>query len=58
MNSSNVKELHNNNFTIGSHGYNHFWWGQTSKNKQEEELKKFRVLIQIFILFNIRIVKE
>jgi len=40
MNSSNVKELYNNNFTIGSHGYNHFLWGHASKNKQEEELKK------------------
>tara|TARA_B100001057_G_scaffold135933_1_gene135416 strand:- start:946 stop:1884 length:939 start_codon:yes stop_codon:yes gene_type:complete len=40
MNSKDIIELYNNNFTIGSHGYNHFWWGKINKNLQEEEIKK------------------
>ena len=40
MNSSNIKELFKSNFTIGSHGYNHFWWGKINKKEQEIEIKK------------------
>ena len=40
MKKSNIVELYKNNFSIGSHGYNHLWWGKISKTKQEEEIKK------------------
>ena len=40
MNESNIQELYNNNFSIGSHGYNHFWWNKLNKNEQENEIKK------------------
>ncbi len=40
MNEKNVKELYKNKFTIGSHGYDHFWWGKISKDEQEKEIKK------------------
>ncbi|WP_428079563.1 polysaccharide deacetylase family protein [Candidatus Pelagibacter sp.] len=40
MNTSNIQELYKNNFSIGSHGYNHFWWNKLNKNEQENEIKK------------------
>ena len=48
---NNVRELFKNNFSIGSHGYNHFWWGKISKKDQEKEIKKsieFFKKIQVF----------
>ena len=40
MNKNNIQELYKNNFSIGSHGYNHYWWGKINKNEQEMEIKK------------------
>ena len=40
MNKNNIQELYKNNFSIGSHGYNHFWWEKINKNEQEMEIKK------------------
>tara|TARA_B100001057_G_C22657057_1_gene874382 strand:- start:37 stop:939 length:903 start_codon:yes stop_codon:yes gene_type:complete len=40
MNKQNIKELYQNNFSIGSHGYNHFWWEKLNKNEQEAEIYK------------------
>jgi peptidoglycan/xylan/chitin deacetylase (PgdA/CDA1 family) len=40
MNKSNLQELYKSNFSIGSHGYNHFWWNKLNKNEQENEIKK------------------
>ena len=40
MNKNNIQELYKNNFSIGSHGYNHFWWKKINKNEQEMEIKK------------------
>ena len=40
MNKSNIVEVYNNNFSIGSHGFNHLWWKKISKTVQEEEIKK------------------
>ena len=40
MNENNIKELYQNNFTIGSHGYEHNWWGKISNKKQELEIIK------------------
>ena len=40
MNKNNIQELYKNNFSIGSHGYNHYWWEKINKNEQEMEIKK------------------
>ena len=40
MNKNNIQELYKNNFSIGSHGYNHYWWEKINKNEQEIEIKK------------------
>ncbi len=40
MNENNIKELYQNNFTIGSHGYEHNWWGKISNKNQELEIIK------------------
>jgi len=40
MNKNNIQELYKNNFSIGSHGYNHYWWKKINKNEQEMEIKK------------------
>ena len=40
MNKNNLLELYKNNFSIGSHGYNHYWWEKINKNEQEMEIKK------------------
>ena len=40
MNKNNLLELYKNNFSIGSHGYNHYWWEKINKNEQEIEIKK------------------
>ena len=40
MNNNNIQELYKNNFSIGSHGYNHYWWEKINKNEQEMEIKK------------------
>ena len=40
MNNNNIQELYKNNFSIGSHGYNHYWWEKINKNEQEIEIKK------------------
>lgn len=40
MNKKHIQELYKNNFTIGSHGYNHYWWGKLNKDEQEIEIKK------------------
>ncbi len=40
MNKNNIQELYRNNFSIGSHGYNHYWWEKINKNEQEMEIKK------------------
>ena len=40
MNKDNIKELYKDNFSIGSHGYNHFWWGKIKKSDQGKEIKK------------------
>lgn len=39
MNENNLQELYKNNFSLGSHGYNHFWWEKINKNEQEIEIK-------------------
>jgi len=39
MNKNNIQELYKNNFSIGSHGYNHHWWEKINKNEQEMEIK-------------------
>ena len=39
MNNNNIQELYKNNFSIGSHGYNHYWWEKINKNEQEMEIK-------------------
>ena len=39
MNKNNIQELYKNNFSIGSHGYNHYWWEKINKNEQELEIK-------------------
>ena len=39
MNKNNIQELYKNNFSIGSHGYNHYWWEKINKNEQEMEIK-------------------
>ena len=39
MNKNNIQDLYKNNFTIGSHGYNHFWWEKIKKHEQEIEIK-------------------
>ncbi len=39
MNKNNIQELYKNNFSIGSHGYNHYWWKKINKNEQEMEIK-------------------
>ena len=39
MSEKNLQELFNNGFTIGSHGYNHFWWEKIKKAEQEKEIK-------------------
>ncbi len=40
MNKKHIQELYKNNFTIGSHGYNHYWWGKLNEDEQEIEIKK------------------
>ena len=40
MNNNNIQELYKNNFSIGTHGYNHYWWEKINKNEQEIEIKK------------------
>ena len=40
MNKNNIQELYKNNFSIGSHGYNHYWQEKINKNEQEMEIKK------------------
>ncbi len=40
MNKNNIQELYKNYFSIGSHGYNHYWWEKINKNEQEMEIKK------------------
>ena len=40
MNKKHIQELYKNKFTIGSHGYNHYWWGKLNKDEQEIEIKK------------------
>lgn len=40
MNKNNIQELYKNNFSIGSHGYNHYWWEKINKKEQEIEIKK------------------
>ncbi len=40
MNENNILELYKNNFIVGSHGNNHYWWNKLSKNEQEYEIKK------------------
>lgn len=40
MNKNNLQELYKNNFSIGSHGYNHYWWEKINKNEQEIEIEK------------------
>ena len=40
MNKNNIQELYKNNFSIGSHGYNHYWWEKINKTEQEMEIKK------------------
>ena len=39
MNNNDIQELYKNNFSIGSHGYNHYWWEKINKNEQEMEIK-------------------
>jgi len=39
MNKANLKELYDSNFTIGSHGNNHFWSETLNKKDQEKEIK-------------------
>ena len=39
MSEKNLQELFKNGFTIGSHGYNHFWWEKITKVEQEREIK-------------------
>ena len=39
MNENNLQELYKNNFSIGCHGYNHYWWEKINKNDQEIEIK-------------------
>ena len=39
MNNNNIQELYKNNFSIGTHGYNHYWWEKINKNEQEMEIK-------------------
>jgi len=40
MSKKNLQELYKNGFTIGSHGYNHFWWEKINKIEQEKEISK------------------
>tara|TARA_Y100000816_G_scaffold49132_1_gene31134 strand:+ start:587 stop:1489 length:903 start_codon:yes stop_codon:yes gene_type:complete len=40
MNKNNIQELYKNNFSIGSHGYNHYWWEKINKDEQEMQIKK------------------
>ena len=40
MNKKHIQELYKNNFTIGSHGYNHYWWGKLNEDEKEIEIKK------------------
>jgi hypothetical protein len=39
MSNKNLQELYKNNFSIGSHGYNHYWWEKINKNEQEYEIR-------------------
>lgn len=51
MNKKHIQELYKNNFTIGSHGYNHYWWGKLNEDEQEIEIKKsinYLKKIQVF----------
>jgi len=40
MNNNELRELYDNNFTIGSHGYNHYWLGKIDKKSQYNEIKR------------------
>lgn len=40
MNREQIKCMKNNGMFIGLHGYNHYWIGNLSKEKQEKELNK------------------
>ena len=38
LNSSNIKEMIKGGMHFGSHGCNHEWWANLTKNKQEKEI--------------------
>jgi peptidoglycan/xylan/chitin deacetylase (PgdA/CDA1 family) len=40
MNIDQIKCMHRNGMHIGSHGYDHFWLGSLSKEKQRNEIDK------------------
>lgn len=40
MDKNNLQELYKNNFSIGSHGYNHYWWEKINKHEQENEIRR------------------
>jgi peptidoglycan/xylan/chitin deacetylase (PgdA/CDA1 family) len=40
MNKNHLIEMNKNNMTIGSHGYNHFWWKNINYKDQLLEIKK------------------
>ena len=40
INTSELRELYKDNFTIGSHGYNHLWLEKLNNSDQEQEISR------------------